>query len=111
MLHVRKQSKVESDSLWEEQRLQILTKNIVLDIFFELLDPNDDDDDEETTDSEWLFELQEPDGKPVGTQVLFQFTYSNQCNVKFFFSECSNLSFHECDPFVISQADATQTLA
>lgn len=39
-------------------------KHIVLDIFFEIIDgAGDDEDDEDQSNSEWLLELQEPEGE------------------------------------------------
>ncbi|XP_061601620.1 hyaluronan-binding protein 2-like [Cololabis saira] len=37
--------------------------DIIEDVFFEILDTTDDDDDEEGPNTDWLYELQEPDGK------------------------------------------------
>lgn len=50
----------------------LLSKIIFLDIFFTILDGAGDDDDDDESNSDWLFELQEPEGKRVQTQVACQ---------------------------------------
>ena len=47
-----------------------------LDVFFDITDIGDDDDDDDDY-SEWLFKLQDPDGKRVNTHVFCQAPQNN----------------------------------
>lgn len=51
-----------------------------LDIFFEITEGAGDDDDDDD-DPDWLFEIQEPDGKQVNTQVFCQAPQNNTYSI------------------------------